>query len=69
VKEFDRDGSGTLNKIEFEDFIAKLGIFLARQELTTVYNQFDTNKDGQIQYEEFLAQLRVSPGLSSCRRT
>jgi Ca2+-binding EF-hand superfamily protein len=46
--------------LEFEEFISKLGIFLARQELTTVYNSFDLNKDGNIQYEEFISLLRVS---------
>lgn len=40
--------------------MSKLGVFLARQELTTVYNFFDANKDGHIQYEEFIGTLRVS---------
>jgi Ca2+-binding EF-hand superfamily protein len=39
-----------------------LGIFLKKQELTTVYNSFDTNKDGHINYEEFVNTLRVSFG-------
>jgi Ca2+-binding EF-hand superfamily protein len=41
--------------------MSKLGVFLARQELTTVYNHFDMNKDGKIQYDEFIGTLRVSP--------
>lgn len=49
-----------MNKLEFEEFISKIGVFLARQELTTVYNFFDKNKDGQIQYDEFIGTLRVS---------
>ncbi len=52
-----------MNKLEFEEFISKIGVFLARQELTTVYNFFDKNKDGQIQYDEFIGTLRVSPPL------
>lgn len=40
--------------------MSKLGVFLARQELTTVYNHFDVNKDGNICYEEFITTLRVS---------
>lgn len=40
--------------------MSKLGVFLARQELTTVYNHFDTNRDGVIHYEEFIGALRVS---------
>lgn len=43
--------------------MSKLGVFLARQELTTVYNHFDFNKDGLISYEEFLGTLRVSKQL------
>ena len=60
MQEFDRNRSGTLDKLEFEEFITKLGIFLATQELTTVYNHFDMNKDGMIQYDEFIGTLRVS---------
>ena len=52
--------SGTLSKLEFEEFIAKLGVFLKKQELTTVYTNFDKNQDGQICYEEFINALRVS---------
>ena len=40
--------------------MSKLGVFLARQELTTVYNHFDANKDGNICFEEFIGTLRVS---------
>ena len=39
--------------------VAGLGAFLARQELRTVYDHFDTNKDGNIHYEEFVNTLRV----------
>ena len=59
-QEFDKNKSGTLDKLEFEEMMSKIGVFLARQELTTVYNHFDVNKDGQIQYDEFINTLRVS---------
>lgn len=52
--------NGVLDKLEFEEFLAKIGVFLTTQELTTVYNNFDINKDGNIQYEEFINTLRVS---------
>ena len=48
-----------MEKLEFEEFLSKLGIFLARQELTAVYNAFDVNQDGKIQYDEFINVLRV----------
>lgn len=40
--------------------MSKLGIFLTKQELRSVYDNFDLNKDGTIQYEEFIQALRVS---------
>ena len=59
IQEYDKDGSGYLDRLEFEEMMSKMGVFLARQELTTVYNHFDQNKDGNISYQEFLATLRV----------
>jgi len=56
--DFDKDQSGTLNKLEFEEFMSKLGVFLARQELRCVYDHFDLNKDGQISYGEFIQVLK-----------
>jgi len=44
--QFDADQNGTLSKLEFEEFFSKLGVFLARQELRNVYDNFDFNKDG-----------------------
>ena len=57
---FDKDGSGALCRLEFNDFIARLGIFLTTQELTCIYNNFDANGDGMIHYNEFVNALRVS---------
>lgn len=54
------DKSGTLDKLEFEEMISKLGIFMTTQELTAVYNQFDHNRDGRINYDEFVSTIRVS---------
>jgi len=55
---FDRDGNGVLNQLEFEEFLSKLGVFLARQELRVVYDHFDMNKDGNVQYSELVAMLK-----------
>lgn len=57
--QFDLDGSGKLNKVEFEKFVAKIGAFLTTQELTTVYNSFDLDKDGEIHFKEFVQALRT----------
>ena len=55
---FDIDGSGQLDKIEFENFMKKVGMFLTTQELTVVFKHFDLNGDKQIHYKEFVEALR-----------
>lgn len=55
---FDIDGSGQLDKIEFENFMRKVGMFLTTQELTVVFKNFDLNGDKQIHYKEFIEALR-----------
>lgn len=57
---FDIDGSGQLDKIEFESFMRKTGIFLTTQELTVVFRHFDLNGDKQIHYMEFIEALRCT---------
>jgi Ca2+-binding EF-hand superfamily protein len=59
IQEYDIDRSGALDKLEFEEMISKLGIFMTTQELTAVYNQFDRNRDGQISYQEFINAIKV----------
>ena len=55
---FDIDGSGQLDKVEFEAFTRKVGMFLTTQELTVVFKHFDLNGDKQIHYKEFVEALR-----------
>ena len=40
--------------------MSKLGVFLTRQELRVVFDTFDANKDGNIQWAEFVEGLKVS---------
>ena len=40
--------------------MSKLGVFLSRQELRVVFDGFDANKDGNIQWTEFIEGLKVS---------
>lgn len=49
-----------MNKIEFEKFVKKIGMFLTTQELTTVFKTFDNDNDRQIRLKEFIETLRVS---------
>lgn len=39
--------------------MSDLGIFLSTQENRAIYNDFDANKNGLINYEEFVNYLRV----------
>lgn len=39
--------------------MSQLGVFLARQELRVVFDNFDSNKDGNIAYAEFVNVLKV----------
>ena len=55
----DIDKDGTVDKIEFEKFLAKIGVFLKTQELRNIYNHFDKNRDGRITFHEFIGALKV----------
>lgn len=60
VSLIDKDQSGYLDKDEFQKFLSRLGIFLTTQELRAIYDQYDTNKDGNIAYSEFVQLIRTS---------
>ena len=55
--------------MEFEEFMSQLGVFLARQELRVVFDNFDQNKDGNIAYAEFVNVLKVSHIIQFIKRT
>lgn len=59
IDEFDIDRNGVLDKVEFSKLMSKAGIYLTTQELTCVYNFFDANKDGFINYVEFIQLIRT----------
>jgi Ca2+-binding EF-hand superfamily protein len=58
MAEFDRDNSGYLDKDEFQKFLSKIGVFLTTQELRSIYDKYDVNKDGNIAYAEFVSLIR-----------
>ena len=51
-KAFDLDGSGEITFQEFEESFAA-GLEIDRDELRTIFIDFDDNKSGLINYEEF----------------
>lgn len=56
---YDKNQDKVLNKLEFEAMLSGLGVFLSTQELRTLTNHFDINKDGCIAYDEFVQAMRT----------
>ena len=54
------NGNGCLEKLEFEEMLSKIGVFLSTQELRIVFENFDVNKDGSISFLELVRNLKVS---------
>lgn len=48
-----------MEKLEFNEMLTKMGIFLSTQELRTVYDNFDLNNDGGISYKELSHVIRA----------
>lgn len=61
--EIDDDRSGDLNYDEFEQGILNHNIRLTKDEIQTLFKDFDTNESGRLDYNEFLNRLRVSKKL------
>ena len=58
----DKDGSGELNKTEFEDGLHEtLGIMLSKSELDAVFDIVDVDKSGHIEWHEIHACIRSAP--------
>ena len=57
--QFDDNKSGDLTMTEFENGISNHNIKLSRGEITCLFREFDRDNGGNINYNEFLEQLRV----------
>lgn len=58
INKFDTNQTQSLDKDEFTKFLASLGVFLTTQELRVIYENFDLNKDGNLNYFEFIHMIR-----------
>lgn len=60
---FDRDGSGSISREELADVLCNDGLKAAMgdESVTRVLRECDTNKDGRIDFKEFMAMLRRGP--------
>lgn len=59
----DDDGSGTLSLREFYKACRDFKVGISEENVPTLFNMFDSNKDGTLDYDEFLYQVRgeISP--------
>lgn len=57
--EIDNDRSFDLTYDEFELGILNHNIRLTQEEIQTLFNEYDANGDGRLEYNEFLNRLRV----------
>ena len=54
----DDDGSKSLSKYEFEKACREFKIEITSEDIGTLFGAFDINRDGTIQYDEFLRVVR-----------
>ena len=54
---FDADGDGTISKAELKQALCHSGYRITEAEFEEVFNETDTNGDGEIDFEEFVAML------------
>lgn len=57
-KVFDADGSGTISRKELKKLMKQLGQKLSDQELDAMMEEVDTDKSGEIDFEEFKAMMQ-----------
>lgn len=57
-KAMDRNGNGSLSPIEFKYAMRDYGLTLSEIEVTQIVKHFDSNKDGQLSFDEFLRAIR-----------
>lgn len=57
-KAMDRNGNGSLSPVEFKYAMRDYGLNLSEIEVTQIVKHFDSNKDGQLSFNEFLRAIR-----------
>lgn len=58
-KSLDDDGSRSLSMQEFKKAIVEFGLDFTGPEIVELFNSFDRDKSGTIDYDEFLVRIRV----------
>ena len=62
-KVFDTDGSGSISRSEMKKLLKKLGQTLSDAELDAMMDEVDTDKNGEIDFEEFKNMMVRNPRL------
>merc|ERR1719240_212707 len=57
-KEFDKDGSGSIDLAELDQALASIGIKKTRKELKQMMQAADNDGNGEIDFEEFVAMMK-----------
>ena len=57
-KAMDRNRNNSLSPVEFKYAMRDYGLQLSEIEVTQIVKHFDSNKDGQISFDEFLRAIR-----------
>jgi Ca2+-binding EF-hand superfamily protein len=56
----DRDGSHSIDRREFKKAMSFLGVDLSSGDLDDIYDKYDTQRDGRLDYSEFVELLGAS---------
>lgn len=54
---FDADGSGKIDRNEVSQLMKKLAQTLTEEEIDQIMDEVDTNRDGEISFEEFKSMM------------
>jgi len=54
-REFDKDNSGSISTDEAKQMLSQFGV--SDKDIEALIDKYDTNKDGELQYSEFVAFL------------
>ena len=61
----DNNRSGTLSRLEFAEGLRDYGCSLSKDDMRVLFDHFDTDGNGSVNYNEFLLHLRVSHRVAS----
>ncbi|CAO3698303.1 unnamed protein product [Rhizopus microsporus] len=56
---FDKDGDGTINQVELQAMMEKLGDKISLEEAKLLINEVDLDKDGAVNFDEFSVMMGV----------